>query len=213
MTLSQISEGILTYLEDAGVETRQIDFKEITDRAVGSLQRPAVNISINSGSWSKITLTAKKVNCKIDLLLLVQNLKGEKERRNDVYNLMEAIGDALFIVSLDLELQDLVQPRAFTNVTDARFNDAGYILYTMEFSCSFVQEKTEEDLGILRSIVNNYIADDEIIGDEETVTVGAYYGGSAWVGNQLPDLDGGRANTVYWTEEIWGGYSSSTFTT
>jgi hypothetical protein len=214
MTLPEISTAILSALEDGGIETRQIDYKEITDRQVGSLQRPAVNISVNAGNWTKITLDKRKLNVNVSLLLLVQNIKGEKERRFDIYNLMESIASTLFIVSMDLDLQDLLKPVSFVNVTDSRYNDAGYILMQMEFTCSYIYETVKEDLGVLREIVNSYISDDEIIGDERSLTVASIYGGTAWVSNQLPDFVGGRAGTTYWTdEEIWGGYSKSTFTT
>lgn len=209
--MQSISEAILSYLENAGIDTRQIDYKEIIDRSVGSLQRPAVNISISSGAWQKITLDTKKVNLNVSLLILVQNIKGEKERRFEIYALIEAIADALFIVSLDLELQDLLEPVSFTDVTDTRFADAGYQLMQMQFTCSYNYRQVQEDEGILRTLVNSYVRDGELIGQTDTVAVGKYWGGSAFESSGLPPLDGGRAGTTYWQDPVWGGYSASTY--
>lgn len=209
--LQEISESIYDYLQDAGIDTRQIDYKELTDRSIGSLQRPAVNVSINTGNWTKITMTTYKVDLTISLLILVQNIKGEKERRFDIYALMESIAQALFIISMDLELQNLIRPSNFNNVTDNRFNDAGYQLYQMNFAASYNYHTTKEDLGLLRSIVNNYMSDDEIIGETYTSSVGAYYGGHAFEESVIPSLFGGNANTEYRHDTIWAGDARSTF--
>ena len=207
--MKQISEAILEYLQDAGIDTRQIDYKEIVDRQVGALQRPAVNISISSGNWGKVVMDKRKLNLTISLLLMIQNTKGEKERRFDAYSIIESITSALFIISMDLDLQDLIKPVSFQDVTDNKFADAGYQIYQVNFTCSYMFETIKEDLGLLRTIVNNYTMDDEI--KLTTILTSGYWGGSAANHGKLEDaIFGGRANTEFRQDPIWGGNARTT---
>jgi len=202
--MKEISEAILEYLQDAGINTRQIDYKEIVDRQVGSLQRPAVNISISRGNWEKVTMDKRKLNLTISLLLMVQNAKNEKKRRYDSYSIIEAISSALFIISMGLDLQDLIKPVSFQDVTDNKFADAGYQIYQVNFTCSYMYEQVKEDFGLLRTIVNNYTMDDEI--KLTTILTSGYWGGSASEHGRLEDaIFGGRANTEFRQDPIWGG--------
>ncbi|HUU89245.1 MAG TPA: hypothetical protein VMX17_16035 [Candidatus Glassbacteria bacterium] len=204
--LAEISEKILEFLEDAGIETRQIDYKEIVDRQVGSLQRPAVNISINTGTFEKVTLVSRKLNLVVSLFLIIQNLSSEKNRRFDAYRLIETISTALFLVNLDLELQDLLKPAGFSNVTDNTFAGAGYQLFKIDFTCSYIVTKEEEDLGALRSLVNSYA-----LGSDQTILTSVLNGGKAF-SDGIDVIFGGRARTQRFAEDvIWGGNANSTY--
>ena len=139
--LQEISQAILSSLQDAGIDTREISYKEIVNRKVGALQRPAVCISISAGNWTKVTMDKSKLNLTVSLLLMVQNVNNEKKRRFDVYRLMESIATALFIVSLDLDLQDLLKPQSFSDITDNYYAGAGYQMFQMNFSCSYLYEQ------------------------------------------------------------------------
>ena len=200
----EISEKILEYLETAGIDTRQIDYKELVDRAVGSLQRPAVNISINSGNFEKLTMTKRKLHLVVSLFLVVQNLNSEKLRRFDVYRLVESVCSALFLLSLGLDLQDRLIPTGFSNVTDNTFASAGYQLFKIDFSCSYIYEEAQEDLGMLRSIVNTYT---NVVSTVLTAIVFGGTGATASIGNVF----GGHANSEFNNTPIWCGNAQSTY--
>lgn len=161
----QVCRKILERLNAAGVETKQISFQEMQDRNVGALSRPVVNISINSATFNKITLTTYKCILGLILYLMISDLRGEEQRRFQILNLIEAIVNALFLRKLGLELQNPLMPLSFANVTDEKYASAGYQLYELRFSCSFNYTKETvwddvEDLGLLETIVTNYFLQD-----------------------------------------------------
>lgn len=127
--IEKISENVLIKLRSEGLDTDDIDFNELVDRQVGALMRPKVNVSINTGTFQKVTLQTYKVNLLVSLFVIVQNVSGEKERRFAAYALINAIINILLLEKLGLPLQDPLTPAGFNNVTDKAFSDAGYSLY------------------------------------------------------------------------------------
>ena len=212
--ITDLSLKILDRLNAAGIQTNQIDFKEIVDRQVGALERPAVNISVNQSSFQKVTLTKYKAALTISLLLLIQDVGGERERRFKIYDLIEAIIGSLILQDFGLNLQDPIRPLAFNNVTDKMFSDAGYAIYQIDFYSSFIFEKekaAEDDYGPLRTIVSDYFLPGDGISDGQTiVTVSRLYGGHAWT-TPVTLTFGGHANSQFNMIPIYGGKANSTY--
>lgn len=212
--LTEIVEAIHDTLQLAGVDTQQISYQEIIDRKVGALQRPAVNISINSCKFSPITFNTYKAELVVTLTVMVQNLIGESKARTVIYDLIHSIIESLYQVSMNLELQDSMLPIGFTNVTDSNYAGAGYQLYQIDFSCAYNYTLEEEfDEGMLARIVNTY----QLIGQDpqtpRTVELGSIWGGSAWV-EPNPNLRvfGGTASNNYFNiQKIYGGAANSTY--
>lgn len=211
----KICRAVLSELNAAGVETKQIAFQEMQDRNVGALVRPAVNISINSAVFKKITLTTYKCITGLTLYLMVSDpgVEGEERARFMVLSLIEAMIDALFLkkLGLELELQDPLLPLGFNNVTDEKYAGAGYQLYELKFSTSFNFEKDPDadDEGLLASIVTGYFLQDPIddgVADLQgsIAMVGVYGGNSVSTYRRLP-IYGGYANSKFGTHEIYGG--------
>lgn len=157
--IADISTRILDRLKGAGLDISQIDFKDLVSRSTKNLIRPAVNINIDSATKTKVTLTSDRVNLNISLILVMQNLRDEGFRKAGVYRLIQGVVETLTHQSLGLPLQDKLRFTSFRNLTDKTYQDAGYILYQVMFSCSYLvtyDDPEEKDLGWLNSIWCEY---------------------------------------------------------
>lgn len=209
----KVCRAVLNELNASGVETKQLSFQQMRDRKIGALSRPAINISINSATFKKITLTTYKCVTGLTLYLMVSNLslRYEEQGRFIILRLLEAIIDALFLKKLGLELQDPLLPLGFNNVTDEDYAGRGYQLYELKFSTSFNFEKDPDvsDEGLLRTIVTQYFlqdpSDDGVYDTSGEISlVGVYGGNSVSTYRRLP-IYGGHANSSFGTNEIYGG--------
>ena len=217
--IKELSLEILNTLNAAGLDTQQISFQEIVDRQVGALERPAVNISVDQGTFQKVTMTSYKSMIVVSLYIMIQNVAGEKERRFTVYDLLEAIVSTLLLKDFGLSLQDHMRPQSFNNVTDKKFSDAGYSIYQINFLTSFIFTKEpseeEQDIGILKTIVSDFFLQDPTddgISDKQTiVTFITVNGGNAYTSDQTEIIYGGRARTNNYREIIYGGKANTTF--
>lgn len=157
--IAEISTAVLDKLHAAGLDVSQIDFRDLVSRTTKNLIRPAVNINIDSATKSKVTLTTDKVNLNISLILVMQNLRDESFRKVGVYRLIQGVIDTLTHQDLGLDLQDHMRFTSFRNLTDKAYQDAGYIIYQVMFSCSYnvtYDDPLEKDLGFLESIWCEY---------------------------------------------------------
>ena len=216
--IKELSLKILDRLNLAGLQTKQIDFKGIIDRQIGALDRPAVNISINQSSFTKVTLNKYKAALVVSLFLLIQNVSGEKQRRFAIYDLIEAIIRTLILQDFGLDLQDKLRPTSFNNVTDKQFSDAGYSIYQIDFYTTFIftreLSEDESDVGILRTIVSDYFlqdpTDDGVSDGQTIVTVANISGGNAF-SSAVESIYGGRAKSSFRLPNIYGGKANSTY--
>lgn len=212
----EITTRILFRLREAGLKADSIQFNELVDRKVGSLAKPAINVSINTGNFQKVTMSTYKKICVVSIFLIVTELRGEDKRRNMLYELLTGIAKILHLNKLDLPLQDPLKPVSFANVTDDKFMAAGMLIYELTMSCSYnIDFEHEEDLGELESIQNYYYlqdpADDGVYDAEGLVDMFGVYGGNAYSMYRLPPIFGGRAGTEFEEAEIYGGKAGSTY--
>jgi hypothetical protein len=204
--LDLISEKILEHLNKNGLDVQDIDFKQLVDRQTGSIMRPKVNVSIDSGTHKKVTMTTYKQIPVISLFIVVQNLGGEKKARFASYKLLDAIVDNLLITDLGLPLQDKLTPLNFQNITDEAYAGAGFSLYQIDFSCSFNYTADPEDSvdeGELLKIVNTYYVDNSETMVSE-VNVSDVDSGGAY-SRHIEKISGGLAGTKDYIEDITGG--------
>ena len=208
-----ISDRVLEKLRQSGLDINDIDFQKILDMQVGTTMTPKVNISVDTGSFKQIAMRVHRANVVVSLILVATNLRGEKERKFKNYKLITGIIETLYLEKLGLDLQDPLTPVGFSNVTDERFNDAGYSLYQLDFVCSFNFEKSSVtgDRGYLESIVNNYFLDDTNESIESYVLLNQIYGGDAWSNEFVETISGGYAGTSEFIENITGGNAVSTY--
>lgn len=215
----EISNRILFHLKKSGLQTDSIDFNELVDREVGAMERPAANISINSGDYKKVTLTTYKEKCIVSIFLLVQNLRGEYARRFGVYKFITQLVKFLLLEKLGLPLQDSFKPVSFQNVTDDKFMKAGYVIYQLNMSCSYNISKGDaeinEDYGELERIVNHYFlqdpSDDGTQDIEGLVELLGFRGGNAYSIYRHSEIYGGRAGTKFEDQSVYGGKAGSTY--
>lgn len=158
--LSEIVQGILDKLKAEGLDVREIGFKDLVDRTI-NLTRPAVNCTINIGSWQKVTLYTYKCIADVSLIIIFQHLKGgpqgEALRKEGVYKIIEGITQALFLQRLGLDLENPLFPKSFRNITTMEYAKAGYQLYELKMWCSFnTTYSDKDDLGTLTSILAQY---------------------------------------------------------
>ena len=209
--LERISVGILDHFEKSGIEVGEISFKQLVDRQTGGTRRPKINVSIDSGSHRKVTMNTYKQIPIVSLYILVQNLRGEGRARFGVYKLLDSIMKSLVLQKLDLPLQDPFIPVSFNNVTDEDFAGAGYSVYQMDFTCSFNYTHVLDDLidqGELLQIVNEYVNDTETMGG--IVDLSDVDGGGSF-SDHIEEIDGGKAGTDDFVEDINGGDANSTY--
>jgi len=204
--LDKISEKILEHLNKNGLDVQDIDFNQLVDRQTGSIMRPKVNISIDSGVHKKVTMTTYKQIPVISLFLVTQNLGGEKKSRFAAYKLLDAIVNNLLITDLGLPLQDKLTPLNFQNITDEEYARAGFSLYQIDFTCSFNYTATLEidaDQGELLKIVNTYYVDNSETMVSEVNTSDVNAGGA--FSQHIENISGGLAGTKDYIEGITGG--------
>lgn len=216
-TMSEISNEILFKMKQGGLQTKKIDFHKIVSEQIGAMSKPHVNISIDSGSFKYQKGTTWKASIIVSLFVLVQNLSSEGARRNAASELLIDITNVLIDENLGLELQNPLRPMNFINQTPDNFADAGYIIYKLDFSCSFLFEKTHEDSqdsGPFKSIMNYYYTQDpvdSIVDGQGLVSLSNILGGSAWSVYHFESIQGGSAGTQYQVVSINGGRAGSTY--
>ena len=213
---TEISNRILVKLKNAGILVKNVDFQAIRDRKVGALSQPAANISINSGTFQKVTLTTYKQAVIVSIFIMVQELRGEYARRFMIYELITSLAKVLLLEKLGLPLQDSLKPVGFNDVTDEKYSDAGYLIYQLNMACSFnIHKDEEEDIGELESIVNHYFlqdpTDDGVQDAEGLVELYSALGGNAYSIFRLPVLFGGHAGSKFEDVSIYGGKAGSTY--
>jgi len=212
----EISNRILVKLRGSGIKVDDISFNELVDRKVGALQQPVANISINDGTFKKVTLTTYKKIIILSLFVMIQDLRSEEAQRFATYKLITGIAKILLLEKLGLPLQDSIKPVSFANVTDDKYKDAGYLLYQLNLTCSYNLHKDEEtDLGELESIVNHYFlqdpADDGVQDAEGLVELYGAFGGNAYSIFRLPAVFGGHPGSQFEDLSIYGGKPGSTY--
>ena len=208
--LKDICLEILNRLEYKGLQTSKISFDELVDKKVGALSRPAVNISINSSTFKKVTMQTYKAIPVISLFIMVQDLSNEESRRFQIYDLLEEIVNYLILQNLGLELQDDLLLQGWTNVTDEKYAGAGYQVYQINFTCSFnfTKESDEDDWGEFESIKTEYYLnpnDDGVCDQEGLIDLAEIYGGTALILHSEDAMYGGRAGSTHYLSAIYGG--------
>ena len=160
--IKSIVDKIAEKLKTGGLEISSVDFSELVNRTTGAISKPVANISINSGKFKKITLTTFQNEITISIYLMVQELRGEGMCRQVVSELIDGIVQLLLMDDLDGTLQEKLSPSTFTNVTDQKYSDAGYLIYKIDFYCSYnitATGKDEDNRGMLKGIFNKYYLD------------------------------------------------------
>jgi hypothetical protein len=158
--IAQITMGILNRLKEKGLDCREINFLDLINGSM-NLVRPAVNITVQTGSFKKITLNTYKNTLDVSLIIVFNTPKagptGEAYRKEGVYKILEAIVNALLLQYLDLDLENPLWPVSFRNITSAVYAKAGYSLYQLMLTCSYNYDKeAEEDLGSLEKLLAQY---------------------------------------------------------
>ena len=159
--IAEVVTGILEKLKKAGLEVRELGFKDLVDGTI-NLTRPAVNVACNMGDFTKVTMNTWKAKLNISLIVVFQSSRGgstgEALRKEGIYKILEAITQTILLQKLDLELQNPLFPMSFRNVTTAKYANAGYQLYQINFWCStnFTRTDEAEDWGNLTSIMAEY---------------------------------------------------------
>lgn len=212
----KIVDGIAQRLNEGGIEVTHIDETQLWNNTAGNLSRPAINISVNSGNFEILTQREYKNRLAITLYLYVSDLslRGEKQRRHKIYDLIDAIILCLFMQKLGLKLQDPLIPTNYSNITDTETAGAGYLRYQIDFECSYNFKHTpddEQDLGRLKTIVCDYYLqpDDGISDSSSSISLTGVDGGSAF-SDYSRTIDGGHAGSKY-KDTYDGGDAKSTY--
>lgn len=214
---AQLAQAVLDQMNAAGIETQDFDMSKMLNMEVGSLRRPAVSVAIDQSTFSKLTMRSYKANLIVIIFLMVSNVsvRGEKQNRLAILDLIEAIIDSLILEKLNLPLQDPLIPIGFENLTPIEKMGAGYQVYQIRFSCSHCYEKPdprEKDEGRLKKIVADYFlqdpSDDGMSDASSQILLTGLDGGDAYsvYGRQI---DGGSAGSKY-KADPWDGGNANT---
>lgn len=213
-----ISMAILDKLNAGGLDTKHIDFEELLTGNIGSLAKPKINISINDGVFAKMTMWKRKCKPNVMLHLILQNMRGEEKRRFGILKLIESIINVIDNQDLGLNLQDNFKAQNFTNVTTDDYAEKGYILYKINFTCSFVYDTPNadyDDIGELKLIMNNFFlqepTDNGVADLTGQVDLATEIGGDAYSVYTTEPIYSGNAASVYEIEPSIGGRAESTY--
>jgi hypothetical protein len=158
--ITEVSEAILDKLKASGLNVREIAFKDLIDRTI-NLDRPAVNVTINAGTFEKVTTTTYKSRLEVSMIVIFGWLRagvtGEMQRKEGVYKLLEAIFQALCFQKLTQDMENPLMPSGFRNITTLEYAKAGYQLYqtTMWTTVNFTKTDSD-DQGTITSILAQY---------------------------------------------------------
>lgn len=155
--ISDICRAILDKLNTAGIDVRQIELRDLVNRTL-SLRGPSVNVAADAGALTPLTMTTYKVTLDVSLIIVLKHLGGEEKARLETQDILDALIQAFTLTDLGLELQDPLVPSSFRNITDKEYADAGFQMYQLVLRCAYnvTKESTEEDWGILTSILTKY---------------------------------------------------------
>ena len=166
----ELTTGIRDYLKLGGLDVNEISFKDMIDGTM-NLQRPAINVIVNSSTAEKVTINCWKYRMTVSLLLIIQNLKGsvlgDEARKKAIYQLIETISDSLTLQNFSLELENPLIPMGFRNITTQTYAKAGYQLYQLQFWCSYNVAKSDPDADA--SAISEIVASYFIMPDAVTV--------------------------------------------
>ncbi len=209
--------GIQEKLSEAGVDF--VDFRELISKEAGvASPRPCANISVNQATYKRITMN-NVFNCSmlVSLFLCLAELDEEENRRGTL-KLIGAIDEFLFHADVGVDLQDRLEPAGFNNITHQEYMDAGFMLYQLNYKCSYnTKTETEQDNGIITMIYNKYFlqkpSDDGVTDSEGRVDLDQIGSGDLHVADlEGEDIDGGTPFTEHEEDEtdIYGGTPEST---
>lgn len=142
---------ILSAIEDAIVDTldrqqlfqvRDVDIDKIKQ----GLAHPAVFVSVESGSFKKVTARTWRCTARAFLVVLFKDLRDERARRRGVYPILMGVIQLLAGKRLGLSITPIA-PERFRNVTRENFTRLGLTAYEIELSTSFDVTVGEEDDG------------------------------------------------------------------
>ena len=156
----EVAAAILDKLKSEGLDVREIAYKDLVDKTI-NLDRPAVNITINAGTFQKVTETTYKSRLEVSLIVIFGWLRagvtGEMQRKEGTYKLLEAIFQSLCFQKLTDDMENPMMPSGFRNITTYEYARAGYQIYqcTMWTSVNF-KKLDHDDLGTITSIMADY---------------------------------------------------------
>ena len=153
----EVTSSILDRLQKSGLDVRQVDFKDLIDKKI-NLTRPAVNITVNTGVFEKVTLTTYKNWLEVSLIVVFQHLKDEAHRKEGIYNILDAISASLVVQRPYGLMENVLIPVSFRNITSQEYSVAGVQLYQLNFktSVTYTFDNRLDDQGSLKSLILNY---------------------------------------------------------
>jgi len=159
--MAEIVRAIVDKLKKDGLDVKEYGFKDLIDRRI-NLQRPAVNVVINTAGHQKVTQYTYKTKANVSLIVLFQMLNqtptGDALRREGVYKIIEGIEQSLLLQKLGLPLENGFYPEGFRNITTSALAAAMYQLYELRFWCAYNTTYNDDptDDGTLTSILAQY---------------------------------------------------------
>jgi hypothetical protein len=162
MILTDLTQSILDALKNQGLDVREIAFKDLVDGTI-NLTKPAVNITINTGSSQRVTLFTYKYKVIVSLIVVFPCNKGgptgEAQRKAGTYDLLVSIANFIQGQKFGLPLENYITMNGFKNITSEKYAKAGYQLYLTEFWTAFnvdAQQPEYADQGTISAILADY---------------------------------------------------------
>lgn len=160
-----IIEAVEKRLQDKlPTDNQQIlDFKIRKDPSAGYVQ-PGIYVYVDDGTAQRITDLTDRETVVLNVVVKFKNLKREDERRKGIYPILEGIIGALTRQTLvDGDSNPIgARPLEFTgfrNITLAQENEAGFILFLIQFKIAFTVTKMDDEqvTDLLRMGISYYL--------------------------------------------------------
>lgn len=141
MLLSELTKRIAKSLKSQGLDVKDIGYKDLIDGQI-NFPIPACNIVITEAEGKLVNNVTYNWKTTVSMLLIVSFVgksekKGDFERMEICYNLIEKIQDYLILQDFGLDLQNRMIPKKFRNITSKKLAEAGFRLFNLEFWMSY----------------------------------------------------------------------------
>lgn len=168
--LSEIEQAVKNRIGDKLAEAAgRIEIQ----RGIEGSPRQAVYVSVDEGSFNKVTSETYNVVVKIFVDILFSNMQSEEERRKGIAPILEGMSQCLLLQTLGLKIDPII-PLSFRNTTTQELKEKGLIAFTLEFRTKFSMHKISDEAvtDLLVVGLNYYLKPgDDVVDASDTVTL------------------------------------------
>jgi len=162
--IAELIDKIESKLIQSGLQVKEINFKDLVTEKTQTIGKPSVSIVCDQSTARKLAMNTYNYRIIVSLILTTHKLptmvpRAEKTKKQQVYELIEAIIDTIQLQKFGLDLENGLIPMGFRYITPYPLYEKGYQVYQIQFWSSFNVKHVpaaDEDKGTLLSILAQY---------------------------------------------------------